>query len=129
MRRLKEKVAVVTGASRNAGRGIAFVLGQEGATVYVTGRSVRGNQTAQWPEVASEDTIQDTAEQVTKRVAWASPCSVTTAWMNRSKHSLTESSRSRDDSISWSTMRGEATETSMKRGGTPFGNNRSGAGT
>jgi NAD(P)-dependent dehydrogenase (short-subunit alcohol dehydrogenase family) len=33
MRRLKEKVAVVTGASRDAGRGIAFVLAQEGATV------------------------------------------------------------------------------------------------
>ena len=32
-------VAVVTGASRGAGRGIAQALGQHGATVYVTGRS------------------------------------------------------------------------------------------
>jgi hypothetical protein len=37
----KDKVAVVTGASRGAGRGIALVLGECGATVYVTGRSVR----------------------------------------------------------------------------------------
>ena len=42
MQRLKGKIAVVTGASRGAGRGIALVLGEEGATVYVTGRSVRG---------------------------------------------------------------------------------------
>jgi NAD(P)-dependent dehydrogenase (short-subunit alcohol dehydrogenase family) len=32
-------VAVVTGASRGAGKGIALALGQAGATVYVTGRS------------------------------------------------------------------------------------------
>jgi NAD(P)-dependent dehydrogenase (short-subunit alcohol dehydrogenase family) len=32
MQRLKGKVAVVTGASRGAGRGIALVLGEEGAT-------------------------------------------------------------------------------------------------
>lgn len=36
---LKGVVAVVTGASRGAGRGIALALGAEGATVYVTGRS------------------------------------------------------------------------------------------
>lgn len=36
---LKDKIAVVTGASRGAGRGIAVVLGEAGATVYVTGRS------------------------------------------------------------------------------------------
>ncbi len=34
-------VAVVTGASRGAGKGIALALGQAGATVYVTGRSAR----------------------------------------------------------------------------------------
>jgi NAD(P)-dependent dehydrogenase (short-subunit alcohol dehydrogenase family) len=37
---LSGKVAVVTGASRGVGRGIALALAQEGATVYVTGRTV-----------------------------------------------------------------------------------------
>src|SRR5258706_14571779 len=32
-------IAVVTGASRGAGKGIAIALGETGATVYVTGRS------------------------------------------------------------------------------------------
>jgi NAD(P)-dependent dehydrogenase (short-subunit alcohol dehydrogenase family) len=39
---LKNKVAVVAGASRGCGRGIAVALGELGATVYVTGRSIRG---------------------------------------------------------------------------------------
>ena len=60
---LKGKVAVVTGASRGAGRGIALVLGEAGATVYVTGRTVRG--------VTAPDnlpgTIEETAEAVTAR--------------------------------------------------------------
>jgi NAD(P)-dependent dehydrogenase (short-subunit alcohol dehydrogenase family) len=37
---LSGKVAVVTGASRGIGKGIALVLAQEGATVYLTGRTV-----------------------------------------------------------------------------------------
>lgn len=37
---LKDVIAVVTGASRGAGKGIALALGAEGATVYVTGRTV-----------------------------------------------------------------------------------------
>jgi NAD(P)-dependent dehydrogenase (short-subunit alcohol dehydrogenase family) len=37
---LQDKVAVVTGASRGVGRGIAHALGMAGATVYVTGRTV-----------------------------------------------------------------------------------------
>ena len=48
MHRLEGKVAVVTGASRNLGRGVALVLGEEGATVYVIGRSVRGEQTTEF---------------------------------------------------------------------------------
>lgn len=39
MKALEGKIALVTGASRGMGRGIALQLGQAGATVYVTGRS------------------------------------------------------------------------------------------
>ncbi len=52
-------VAVVTGASRGAGKGIAVALGSTGATVYVTGRSTSGTQTP-WG-----GSIHETAEQVT----------------------------------------------------------------
>lgn len=55
-------MAVVTGASRGAGRGIALTLGAEGATVFVTGRSVRGRTTRGWP-----GSIDDTAEAVSAR--------------------------------------------------------------
>ena len=63
MRQLKGKVAVVTGASRGAGRGIALVLGEAGATVYVTGRSTQGRST---PDNLPGD-IYETAEAVTAR--------------------------------------------------------------
>jgi NAD(P)-dependent dehydrogenase (short-subunit alcohol dehydrogenase family) len=60
---LRDRVAVVTGSSRGAGRGIALALGEAGATVYVTGRSVRGERTTEnLPE-----TIEETAEMVTAR--------------------------------------------------------------
>lgn len=39
---LGEKIAVVTGASRGIGRGVALALGEQGATVYVTGRTTGG---------------------------------------------------------------------------------------
>lgn len=48
-------VAVVTGASRGAGKGIALALGQTGATVYVTGRS------AQRDDSPYEGTVGETA--------------------------------------------------------------------
>ena len=44
---LQGRVALVTGASRGVGRGIAHELGVAGATVYVTGRSVSGNATTE----------------------------------------------------------------------------------
>ncbi|MCP3802435.1 SDR family oxidoreductase [Allokutzneria sp. A3M-2-11 16] len=61
--RLDGKIAVVTGASRGAGRGIAAVLGERGATVYVTGRSSReGGSPTGRPE-----TVEDAAAEVTAR--------------------------------------------------------------
>ena len=58
---LLNQVAVVAGATRGAGRGIARMLGAAGAIVYCTGRSVRGRPaTAGRPE-----TIDETAELVT----------------------------------------------------------------
>lgn len=60
---LAGQVAVVTGATRGAGRGIACVLGEAGATVYVTGRSVRGEPAD--PEYPAG--VEDTADEVTAR--------------------------------------------------------------
>ena len=60
---LGECVAVVTGASRGAGRGIAAVLGERGATVYVTGRSVRGGPSA--PD--RPGSVEETAQEVIRR--------------------------------------------------------------
>ena len=51
-------VAVVAGATRGAGRGIARALGEAGAIVYCTGRSVRGNLSA----YGRPETIDETAE-------------------------------------------------------------------
>ncbi len=61
VRSLKETIAVVTGSTRGAGKGIALALGEAGATVYVTGRSTRsGGATMNYP-----GTIEETAEAVT----------------------------------------------------------------
>jgi NAD(P)-dependent dehydrogenase (short-subunit alcohol dehydrogenase family) len=61
---LKDRVAVVAGASRGCGRGLALALADEGATVYVTARSVRGGDP---PVDGAPGTIDDTAEEVTRR--------------------------------------------------------------
>jgi len=57
------RVAVVTGASRGAGCAIAAVLGERGATVYVTGRSVLGQPTTD----NLPGTIEESAEEVMRR--------------------------------------------------------------
>jgi len=57
---LQDQVAVVAGATRGAGRGIARALGEAGATVYCTGRSVRGNPSP----YRRPETIEETAELV-----------------------------------------------------------------
>ena len=63
MRRLTDSVALVTGASRGAGCAIAIELGTAGATVYVTGRSVRGGPTTD----KVPGTVDDTAQAVSER--------------------------------------------------------------
>jgi len=72
MQTLSERIAIVTGATRGAGRGVAVELGAAGATVYVTGRSTR---TAPAPDYAAfletagmtsmPGSIDDTADEVT----------------------------------------------------------------
>jgi NAD(P)-dependent dehydrogenase (short-subunit alcohol dehydrogenase family) len=57
---LAGKVALVAGATRGGGRGIAVALGEAGATVYATGRSTRERRS----EVDRPETIEETAELV-----------------------------------------------------------------
>ncbi len=62
MKSLQGKVAVVSGASRGIGKGIALGLGEAGATVYITGRTTEDGQSA----AKLPGTIYQTAEEVTR---------------------------------------------------------------
>jgi NAD(P)-dependent dehydrogenase (short-subunit alcohol dehydrogenase family) len=62
MTTLTGKVALVAGATRGAGRGIAVALGEAGATVYCTGRSAGGRRS----EYDRPETIEETAALVTE---------------------------------------------------------------
>src|SRR5204863_8807648 len=59
---LRGRVAVVAGATRGAGRGIAAALGEAGATVVCTGRTTRTTRS----EYNRAETIEETAELVTQ---------------------------------------------------------------
>ena len=64
MKSLEGRVAVVAGASRGAGRGIALALGSAGCTVYAVGRTSRAGAPA---TDGAPGTVEDTAEGVTDR--------------------------------------------------------------
>src|SRR6188768_4019553 len=59
-RSLRGRVALVAGATRGAGRGIARALGDAGATVYCTGRSVKGKPSP----YGRPETIEETAAMI-----------------------------------------------------------------
>jgi NAD(P)-dependent dehydrogenase (short-subunit alcohol dehydrogenase family) len=63
----QRKIALVTGASRGAGAGVARGLGELGYTVYVTGRSVTGSTAKAWDGSPLPGTIGETAAEITKR--------------------------------------------------------------
>ncbi len=64
MKPLIDRIAVVAGATRGAGRGIACMLGEAGATVYCTGRSVAGHPPAGGAYAGRPETIEQTAAMV-----------------------------------------------------------------
>ncbi|PQM29222.1 short-chain dehydrogenase [Sphingopyxis lindanitolerans] len=60
------KIALVTGASRGAGAGIARGLGEKGMTVYVTGRTLAPGDAKGWDGTVLPGTVAETAAAVTK---------------------------------------------------------------
>lgn len=64
MSKLSGKVAIVGGASRGGGRGIALALGESGATVYCAARTIRHGPR---PPDSAPGTVEDTAEEVSHR--------------------------------------------------------------
>ena len=60
------KVALVTGSSRGAGRGIAIGLGERNMTVYVTGRTVTPGDARGWDGSVLPGTVAETAQAVTE---------------------------------------------------------------
>lgn len=60
------RIALVTGASRGAGRGIARGLGAKGMTVYVTGRTSAPGDAKGWDGSVLPGTVAETAAEVTK---------------------------------------------------------------
>ncbi len=63
----KNRVALVTGASRGAGAGIAKGLGELGYTVYVTGRTITPGDAKGWDGSVLPGTVAETAAEVTAR--------------------------------------------------------------
>jgi NAD(P)-dependent dehydrogenase (short-subunit alcohol dehydrogenase family) len=72
-RSLKGRVALVAGATRGAGRGIACMLGEAGATVYCSGRSTRALPCSTGFYAGRPETIDETAERVTAHGGFGIP--------------------------------------------------------
>ena len=73
---LSRHVALVAGATRGAGRGIAAMLGEAGATVYCTGRSTAGAPPRAGCYAGRPETVEQTADQVTARGGQGIACLV-----------------------------------------------------
>ena len=78
---LRDRVAVVAGGTRGAGRGIAVALGARGATVYVTGRSSEAGPS----DMGRAETIEETARLSAKRPA---RCARSPEWTNPAPRAL-----------------------------------------
>lgn len=59
------KIALVTGASRGAGKGIAIGLAEKGMTVYVTGRTKKMGKAKGWDGTPLPGTVEETAQACT----------------------------------------------------------------
>ena len=90
-----DTVAVVTGASRGAGLGIAHALGSHGCTVYVTGRTEKAGQSS------LAGTIHETAELVTSAGGTGIAVRVDHADDDQTKALFEQVERSRAGSTFW----------------------------
>lgn len=70
MKHLQGKITLVTGATRGLGKGIAIGLGEAGATVYITGRSL--DQSNAGEEISG--CLQEPKQQWSQPVVYAFPC-------------------------------------------------------
>src|SRR5918912_1169058 len=77
---LRGRVAVVAGATRGAGRGIAAALGEAGATVLCTGRTTRSTGSAR-SDYDRAETIEETAELVTELGGTGIAVAVEPGWL------------------------------------------------